>query len=148
MNIYFICSGNTCRSPMAEALLRAKQLPHVEVRSAGLMTVDGLPMSDHAKTLVTKHDLPHTPFSHALTEEDIEWADLILTMTTSHEQMLHQLFPESKEKVMTLKRFVGEETFDVADPFGGSLEQYEATFHELQQLVDRLIERLQKEEEK
>jgi len=131
---------------MAEALLRAKQLQGIDVRSAGLMTVDGLPMSEHAKTLVTRHDLPHTPFSHALTAKDVEWADLILTMTTSHEQMLHQMFPESKEKVMTLKRFVGEETFDVADPFGGSLEQYEATFHELQELVDRLIVRLQEEE--
>ncbi len=146
MNIYFVCSGNTCRSPMAEALLRAKQLPHMHVRSAGLMTVDGLPMSEHAKTLVTRHKLPHTAESHALTEEDVEWADLILTMTTSHEQLLHQAFPESKEKVMTLKRFVGEETLNVADPFGGSLTHYEATFRELQQLIDRLIDQLQEEE--
>ena len=68
MNIYFICTGNTCRSPMAEAILRSKGIDNVSVRSAGVYAQDGWPISLNAKTLIEEADMPYTPVSEAVTE--------------------------------------------------------------------------------
>ena len=84
MNIYFICTGNTCRSPMAEAILRSKGITGVAVRSGGVHAQDGWEISPNARTLIEEADMPYTPVSRAVTREDLEWADLVLTMTEAH----------------------------------------------------------------
>lgn len=143
MNIYLICTGNTCRSPMAEAILRSKNIDNVQVRSAGIHTMDGIPIAEHARTLVEKEDMPYTATSNAVTDKDVAWANYILTMTTAHKQMLHSLFPEAKEKIHTLKGFLKlEGNEDVHDPFGGDLNTYERTFNELCELMDILERKL------
>ncbi|WP_252501934.1 low molecular weight protein arginine phosphatase [Sporosarcina sp. Marseille-Q4943] len=139
MNIYFICTGNTCRSPMAEAILRSKAIEGVTVRSAGVSTVDGLPISMNAKTLIEEADMPYTPVSNAVNAEDLAWADLVLTMTTSHKELLLHSFPEVEKKTFTLKEFATPGDFgDVHDPYGGSLATYRTTFEELGRLIEQL----------
>lgn len=143
MNIYLICTGNTCRSPMAEAILRSKADGNVDVRSAGIHAPDGLPISSHAKKLIEEADMPYTPISRALSVENLEWADFVLTMTQAHRDILHSAYPEVREKIFTLKGFVQMDSDeDVHDPFGGDLETYRHTFDELLRIMDGLGRKL------
>ncbi|MER2089174.1 MAG: low molecular weight protein arginine phosphatase [Sporosarcina sp.] len=146
MNIYLICTGNTCRSPMAEAILRSKAIDHVSVRSAGIHGRDGWPISLHAKTLIEKADMPYTPVSKAVSIEDLEWADVVLTMTAAHKDVLLYSYPEVDYKVFTLKEFVRPDAAgDVQDPFGGDLETYRQAFSELSGIIDMLEQKLTEE---
>ncbi|WP_203248446.1 low molecular weight protein arginine phosphatase [Sporosarcina beigongshangi] len=143
MNIYLICTGNTCRSPMAEAVLRSKELGNVTVRSAGIHAQNGQPISRHAKTLIEEADMPYTPWSRAVTGEDLEWADVVLTMTEAHRAELLYRYPTMQKKTFTLKGFVEFETGgDVQDPYGGNLDMYRQTFSELSTVMDRLEQKL------
>jgi protein-tyrosine-phosphatase len=94
---------------MAEALLRDRAHARgltIEVRSAGVSTVDGLPLSPHAAETLRTRQVQHTGASRAITHETMEWADLILTMTTGHKRGLLERFPTAVEKTHTLKEFV------------------------------------------
>lgn len=139
MNIYFICTGNTCRSPMAEAILRAKQIEGVSVRSAGIHTEDGIPISSNAQTLMEEANMAYTPHASKVNKDMVEGADLVLTMTQSHRFSLAEAFPQFAEKIFTLKEYV-DEIGDVHDPYGGDLQTYRHTFIELTRLID-LLER-------
>ena len=143
MNIYFICTGNTCRSPMAEAILRSKELGNVTVRSAGIHAQEGRPISLHAKTLIEEAAMPHTPQSRVVSSEGLEWADVVLTMTEAHKMELLYRYPTMQEKTFTLKSFVEFESGgDVQDPFGGNLDTYQQTFVELSNVMDQLERKL------
>lgn len=139
MNIYFICTGNTCRSPMAEALFQAQNIPNMDVRSAGIYAMDGGDISENAKHVIFRKGIDFMHFSRQISEEDLRWADLILTMTTAHKQMLGQAFPYVIEKTFTLKEYVRPYgSHDVSDPFGGDVQTYQKTFNELDILIEEL----------
>lgn len=122
---------------MAEAILRAREIEGVEVRSAGIHAFDGMPIAEHAKTLIEEANMPYTETSSAVTKEDVGWADTILTMTEMHKKALQELFPNEKNKIHTLKGFLAQGlNEDVHDPFGGRLETYRETFEELTELME------------
>lgn len=128
---------------MAEAILRSKEIEGVSVRSAGVSAFDGIPISANAKTLIEEADMPYTPASNAVTADELEWADLILTMTMSHKEMLLYSFPEVRGKAFTLKEYATPGGFgDVHDPYGGSLATYRTTFNELTGLIEQLVLKL------
>ena len=145
MNIYFICTGNTCRSPMAHAILISMQLPNVEVRSAGIYALEGGDMSENSKSVLEAHQISMDHYSKLVSKDDLQWADLILTMTNTHKELVLQLYPEVKEKIFTLKEYTAPYTSkDISDPFGGDYHQYEQTFLELKQYITILKDKLLK----
>jgi protein-tyrosine phosphatase len=128
---------------MAEAILRNKKIADVEVRSAGIYAATGSEASAHAKQVLDGNQVPHNHRSQMVTVETVDWADLILTMTSSHKWAIQQQFPHAGMRVYTLKEYSGEHgSPDVVDPYGGSLAVYEETYHELERLIAKAIEKL------
>jgi len=128
---------------MAEAILRSRNIGEVSVRSAGINAMNGVPIANNAKTLIEEAGMPYTPVSKAVLKDDVIWADLILTMTDSHKQMVLHAFPEATNKVFTLKGYVTPDlSSDVHDPYGGDLYTYKQTFTELSMLMDALERKL------
>ncbi|HWO98615.1 MAG TPA: low molecular weight protein arginine phosphatase [Bacillus sp. (in: firmicutes)] len=140
--ILFVCTGNTCRSPMAEALLKAKKLNGIEVKSAGVHAFPGSDASEYAKEALKEIGIEHSHAASLLDQELVDWATRILTMTSGHKQLIIRNIPNAAHKTSTLKEFVAESNSDVSDPFGSSLDVYRKTLNELKELVDKLVERL------
>ncbi|MFG3612842.1 low molecular weight protein arginine phosphatase [Rummeliibacillus sp. G93] len=145
MRIYFICTGNTCRSPMAAAILKSRNLPGVEVKSAGIYAMPGQPMSANAQAALQKHHIDHDHISQPVNIEELQSSHLILTMTGGHKEALLQVYPQMADKTFTLKEYVLDRDEDVIDPFGGDLDTYLTTFEELNNLIDVLEKKLLEE---
>ena len=129
--ILLVCTGNTCRSPMAEVILRdllTKKFPDqmgesrqaAHVASAGLSAFPGGPASDEAQRVVKKRGLNlGSHQSRSVTERSIRHADFVLTMTRSHKAAILERLPEYAYKISLLSN-----SEDISDPFGGSESIY------------------------
>lgn len=138
MQIYFICTGNTCRSPMAEAILKNRRLPNLEVRSAGIYAQNGGEMSVNARTVLQEQGIEENHLSSTIDLHYMEQANVILTMTVAHMHALLQYFPQMANKIFTLNEYTLGQTTDVSDPYGGSIEVYRQTFVDLKKSIDAL----------
>ncbi|MBS4223436.1 low molecular weight protein arginine phosphatase [Lederbergia citrea] len=141
MNILFICTGNTCRSPMATAIFNHQWLDKGEAKSVGLFAVEGEDAALHTLNVLKENGIELKHQSKQLKEEDIEWASLVLTMTASHKAMLMNNFPGAADKIFTLKEYVNgpDAALDVIDPYGGDIHVYRSTFAELKELINRIF---------
>lgn len=139
--ICFVCTGNTCRSPMAENLLKDKlkkqKIKLFQILSAGIMA-DGSPTSSETIAVLRKNGIPAKPkksktiSASLLKKNDI----LFLTMTTGHKQHIRH------NNVFSLGEFIGGA--DIPDPYGRSPEAYENCFSQLDAYTNVLAEKIQK----
>lgn len=147
MHVLFVCTGNTCRSPMAEALLRealtSRGADQVTVSSAGTGAWEGAPASEGAYLVGLEHGLDLSGHrARLLTRDLVKSVDLILTMAGSHRARVAELGGE--DKVHLLGEYVGREEArsEISDPFGSDLPSYRATFGELQELITGVVSRV------
>src|SRR5690625_1368598 len=145
MRILFICTGNTCRSPMAEHLLRHK-LPSLEVKSAGIYAVENLPANKNAQLVLQEKGLEINHYSQPVTEKLLHWADLVITMTIQHKHSLILEYPSFQEKYYTLKEYVTpsiQKSLENLTKAYAQLEQERAQFiqeHEQEYSMNKLNE--------
>lgn len=145
--IAYVCTGNTCRSPMAEGILR-KMLAdagknQVHVLSAGIGTLDGYPATPTAVMTAEKHGIDISEHhSRRLTGKLFKEVDLVFALADNHYEFMRN-FPEAESKLFMVKGFPEPELADkehsVDDPLGGTPEEYEATFVEIESEIRRAL---------
>ena len=145
MKILFVCTGNTCRSPMAETILKQeaeKRGYEIQVHSAGIFAMDGDRASEGARgAMKDRGGLPDHR-SRFLDMETLKWADLVLVMTNAHKRNLLSRYPQMGEKIHNLNDFAVGDDQDVEDPFGGSIDAYVKVKKQLEDVIDSLLDKL------
>ncbi|GFN36846.1 low molecular weight protein arginine phosphatase [Tepidimicrobium xylanilyticum] len=142
MKILFVCTGNTCRSPMAQVLLekiaKDKGL-NIEVKSAGIFALDGQKASANAIEVMKQEGIDLENHRARIIHRDLlEEADLILTMSKSHKEALLSKFDFVKGKVYTLKEYAYGKEEDIEDPFGGDIRDYRRAKEEIKEALKQL----------
>jgi glycine hydroxymethyltransferase len=141
--VLFICTGNVCRSPMAEGLLRHRLGDRVEVFSAGLGAGRGQPPSAHAVEVLRQEGIDISAIrSQPVSAELLRRADHIFTMTQDHLDMLLLLFPEMapKARLLRFQDAAKGGRLDVKDPIGGTRETYELCKEDIKAALPSVIE--------
>lgn len=150
--VLFICTGNVCRSPMAEGIFRhaVKGRGNYRVLSAGLGAMEGQPPSVYAVQAVRELGIDiSSQRSRMLTPELAEQADYIFGMTHSHVDTVMLLYPNAAEKTFLLREF--DETLDqfekdISDPIGGSYDVYSNCRDQIEQGIVSLLRFIEQEQ--
>jgi len=153
MKIMFICTGNICRSAMADWLLKKKiediGRNDIEVYSSGVHAYDGDMSTWEAKSIMEdEYDVDMK--SHRATNiknSNIENMDLILCATTAHKIAVIEMYPTLKEKVFTMKEYVDynreyHHKIDIKDPWGYDIDTYRSCASEIDECLELLLKKI------
>ncbi len=140
-NVLFVCTGNTCRSPMAEGYFNAeakKRGLRAEALSAGISVINEYPATLNAIQELKKDGIDiSNHISRRVTPELLETAHAIYAMTSGHAEVLKMMAPQLAEKI----RPIAEN--DISDPYGGGNEEYSRAAKEIKAAVDKILEKLE-----
>ena len=157
--VLFVCSGNTCRSPMAEAMFndmvedypRLRELG-VRAKSAGTYAADNAPMAPQAETVLKEMGISPKHRSTRFHSELAKEADLILTMQEQHLEEVDALAPETDGRAHTflgyaqgVDGYTGSEEYDVEDPFHQPVEVYRECAEQMRAAIAKVMDRLERE---
>ena len=144
-HILFVCTGNICRSPFAEGLLKKllqkNGLDDIIADSAGLLALPGNSASSLAQKVAAEYNVDLSAhIAKSVNKNIVDKNDLILVMEKSHEKNLLHAFPEAEDKVFLIRRFAGFGSKDrgIADPYGLNYEAYRFCFLDIQACVSGL----------
>lgn len=144
VNILFVCTGNTCRSPMAEGLFRkAAEGKGYRVSSAGVSAYGGSVASPETLAILAEKDAPIDGFKSRMVDEDIlEEASHVFCLTSGHLHHLQQMFPEYQDKLYLVTEFAkidGQVGGDISDPIGCGRRAYQDVAQQLEASIGGIL---------
>ena len=135
-DIIFVCTGNTCRSPMAEVIAKSL-MPDLTITSVGVAASAGSPASINACNVMEEWGLNLASHKSKIINRDmLAGSNLVLTMTKSHLAVVKSLCKEAR--AFTLAEYVGNDK-DISDPFGGDIKTYQDCAEEIKTLVQKVL---------
>jgi len=146
LNIVFVCTGNICRSPMAEGYLRHKWQEmgrgDLNVSSMGIHGLDDSPATEYSQAVCKEHGVDISSHrSRSLVGDELQNADLIFCMEAAQKKFVQTFFPWHRDKVFLLAAWPEKETRKsfITDPMGASYEDYQRIFATIRSHIERTL---------
>ena len=148
MKVMFVCTGNICRSAMAEAMMKnmvKKENKNIDIYSCGIFAEDGWNATDNAVEVMKEHNIDLS--KHRATNirsSNIKNMDIILCATTSHKNNVINMYPDLVDKTYTIKEYAGypKNDLDINDPWGYDLSTYRACARKIEDCLEKIMEKI------